>query len=233
MPGNGRFDLNAQQTLDVGPGCASVWSGDAAAMVTIEEEVPEGWELYAVFADGVGFYDPLPNPITVDAGPGLSPVVVFKNRPGDIDMAPGRMTGGGGQIQIGDVYVSRGFTIHCDITLSNNVNVNWDSGNYHWHIDKPLTSATCIDDPAIDPAPPPAPFDTFIGEAVGSLNGVDGSFIRFVFIDGGEPSARTDRAGIQIWAPGDDPDVDAPMLNLPLSFLDHGNIQAHYDQPHK
>src|SRR5688572_1032845 len=37
----------------------------------------------------------------------------------------GRMTGGGGQIIIGDVFVSRGFTLHCDITLSNNLEINW------------------------------------------------------------------------------------------------------------
>src|SRR5688572_33303448 len=61
----------------------------------------------------------------------------------------GRMTGGGGQIVIGDVRVTRGFTIHCDITLSNNVEVNW--GGSRWHLDKPLTGATCIDDSSIRP----------------------------------------------------------------------------------
>ena len=66
------------------------------------------------------------------------------------------------------VRITRGFTIHCDIILSNNLEINWSGGN-KWHIDKPLTSATCVDDPAISPEPPAAPFDTFIGEGEGTL----------------------------------------------------------------
>lgn len=136
----------------------------------------------------------------------------------------GRMTGGGGQIIIGDVFVSRGLTIHCDIVLSNNLEINW-LGN-RWHIDKPLDAATCIDDPAFNPVPPRAPFDTFIGVGTGSLNGVDGSVVMFTFIDNGEPG-RTDMASIQIFdASG------ALVLDVPLSNLDKGNLQAHYDQPH-
>lgn len=136
----------------------------------------------------------------------------------------GRMTGGGGQIIIGDVRVTRGFTIHCDIVLSNNLEINW-SGN-RWHIDKPLTSAECFDDPTVDPVPPRAPFDTFIGEGTGRLNGDDGSRVEFTFVDGGEPGTR-DRAQIQILAPD-----GSVALTVPMSNLDHGNFQAHYDQPH-
>ena len=136
----------------------------------------------------------------------------------------GRMTGGGGQIIIGDVFVSRGLTIHCDILLSNNLEINWPGNK--WHIDKPLDDATCIDDPNFNPVPPKAPFDTFIGVGTGRLNGVDGAVVTFTFIDNGEPG-RTDMASIQI--------VDAGgtvVLNVPLSNLDRGNLQAHYDQPH-
>lgn len=136
----------------------------------------------------------------------------------------GRMTGGGGQIIIGNVFVSRGLTIHCDIVLSNNLEINWP-GN-RWHIDKPLDAATCIDDPAFNPVPPKAPFDTFIGLGTGRLNGVDGSVVMFTFIDNGEPG-RTDMASIQIFDAG-----GALVLNVPLSNLDRGNLQAHYDQPH-
>ena len=136
----------------------------------------------------------------------------------------GRMTGGGGQIIIGDVFVSRGLTIHCDILLSNNLEINWPGNK--WHIDKPLDAATCIDDPAYNPVPPRAPFDTFIGVGTGSLNGVDGSVVMFTFIDNGEPG-RTDRASIQIFDAG-----GALVLDVPLSLLDRGNLQAHYDQPH-
>ncbi len=142
----------------------------------------------------------------------------------------GRMTGGGHQTRVDGVRITRGLTLHCDITLSNNLEINWPGGN-KWHISKPLTSATCIDDPDYDPTPPAAPFDTFIGEAVGSLNGADGSIVRFTFIDDGEPG-RTDEAHIEIWAAGDDPDTAAPVLSV-SGVLDGGNLQAHYDQPHK
>ena len=141
----------------------------------------------------------------------------------------GRMTGGGNQLRVDGVRISRGFTIHCDITLSNNVQVNWSGGN-RWHLDKPITSAICLDDPNVSPVPPDAPFDTFIGEGVGSLNGVDGSWIHFTFVDAGEPGS-SDSAKIQIWAPGDAPGFDTPVLEVE-GLLDHGNLQAHEDQPH-
>ena len=138
----------------------------------------------------------------------------------------GRMTGGGGQtVAIGDIYVTRGFTIHCDITLSNNLEINWPGNK--WHLDKPLTSADCIDDPAVSPEPPPAPFDTFIGVGVGRLNGVDGYRVEFTFVDSGEPGGNNDRAQIQIFAPD-----NSLVLDVPMDFLDNGNLQAHYDQPH-
>jgi len=145
-------------------------------------------------------------------------------------MAPGRMTGGGGQIRIDDVRITRGLTIHCDITLSNNIEINWTGGN-KWHINKPINWAICIDNPEIEQAPPPAPFDTFIGEADGELNGEDGSVLRFTFVDAGEPGT-SDQAYLDIWAPGADPDVDAPVLSVG-GLLDNGNLQAHFDQPHK
>lgn len=144
----------------------------------------------------------------------------------DCENLLGRMTGGGGQVTIGDVYVTRGFTIHCDIALSNNIEVNWPGNK--WHLDKPITSADCIDDPSVDPAPPPAPFDTFVGVATGRLNGVDGYVINFTFVDAGEPGGRNDRASILITAPD-----GSVVLNVPMDYLTKGNLQAHYDQPHR
>jgi len=144
--------------------------------------------------------------------------------PPECSFIEGRMTGGGGQIIIGDVFVSRGLTIHCDILLSNNLEINWPGNK--WHIDKPLDAATCIDDPAYNPVPPRAPFDTFIGLGTGKLNGVDGAVVMFTFIDNGEPG-RTDMASIQIFDAG-----GTMVLDVPLSLLDRGNLQAHYDQPH-
>jgi hypothetical protein len=137
----------------------------------------------------------------------------------------GRMTGGGGQVTIGNVYITRGLTVHCDIVLSNNLEINWPGNS--WHLDKPLTSAQCVDDPAISPEPPPAPFDTFIGEGIGRLNGVDGYLVKFTFVDSGEPGGSNDRSQIQIFSPD-----GVLVLDVPMSFLTKGNLQAHYDQPH-
>ena len=147
----------------------------------------------------------------------------------DTPLSGGRMTGGGRQITIGGVKITRGFTIHCDIVLSNNLQINWPG--HKWHLAKPLTSATCIDDPAIDPTPPPAPFDTFVGEGLGSLDGVPGSLVRFTFIDAGEPGGLNDKAQIQIFS-GSTPATPL-VLDVPLTFLTNGNLQAHFDQPHK
>ena len=167
---------------------------------------------------------------TLGGSGGVDDIEICRTGPGI-----GRMTGGGGQLVMldeneGEVRITRGFTIHCDITLSNNLEINWEG--HQWHIDKPLTMARCTDEPDVSPEPPAAPFDTFWGEGIGRLNGVDGSFVRFVFQDAGEPGGRNDKAGIDIWAPGADPSIDPPVLHIPFSFLDHGNLQAHFDQPH-
>jgi hypothetical protein len=140
-------------------------------------------------------------------------------------LALGRMTGGGPSITVGGVKVTKGLTLHCDITLSNNLEINWEGNS--WHLDKPIETAECVDDPTIAPEPPPAPFDTFIGTATGRLNGVDGSRCEFTFVDAGEPGGKNDMAGIRIF--------DAAgnlVLDLPLSPTEGGNLQAHYDQPH-
>ena len=53
----------------------------------------------------------------------------------------GRFTGGG--FQIAEVKVTRGFTIHCDNRLTNNLEVNWGGGN-NFHMTKnTLTSVVC------------------------------------------------------------------------------------------
>lgn len=156
----------------------------------------------------------------------------FINLPGDDPpppppppSLPGRMTGGG-NLQLGDIKITRGFTIHCDITLSNNIEINWPG--YRWHLDKPITSAYCLDDPAHDEEHPVAGFDTFIGAGVGRLNGVDGSRLEFIFVDSGEPGGSNDIAGFQIW------DADNNLvLDVPAQFLTKGNVQAHEDQPHR
>jgi hypothetical protein len=221
--------------------CETVWSRAATSFdnetqVTVSEVLPPGVVLTSIrFVEGPGdpqladIFNPASPSVTVVPNHGLT--ILFKNSgEEDTENLLGRMTGGGNQIQVGGLRISRGFTIHCDIVLSNNIEINWAGGN-KWHLDKPISTADCIDDPNVEPAPPPAPFDTFIGTATGRLNNVDGSFLRFVFVDGGEPSQGADHAIIQIWAPGANPAVDAPIINV-NQLLDSGNIQAHYDQPH-
>ena len=136
----------------------------------------------------------------------------------------GRMTGGGSNIDVGIGRITKGLTIHCDITLSNNIEINWPG--HKWHLDKPIDSAECILDPQYDQPPPAAPFNTFNGTATGELDGVDGAKLVFTFIDAGEPG-KNDKVSLKIWDKNGN-----VVLDLPLNTISGGNLQAHYDQPH-
>jgi len=148
------------------------------------------------------------------------------------DCAPpageGRFTGGGFQIRVGGARVTRGLTIHCDLLLSNNLEVNW--GGDKFHMTEHLTTVSCTDDPDIIQAPPPAPLDTLVGVGTGRYNGDDGYTIEFTLVDGGEPGSGVDQAALLIYETADATNV---VLNVPLQYLSGGNLQAHYDQPHK
>ncbi len=136
--------------------------------------------------------------------------------PKEIKIEEGRMTGGGSVFK-GDMRVTHGFEIHCDLKKPNNIEVNWPGNKFHL---TELTSAVCTDDPAIDPKPPNAPFDTFTGKGTGKLNGKSGAKIEFVFTDAGEPGTK-DKATIKIRD-------SANKLVLEVSgFLNKGNHQAH------
>ncbi|HET7038611.1 MAG TPA: hypothetical protein VFH97_01910 [Gemmatimonadales bacterium] len=146
------------------------------------------------------------------------------------EIQDGRMTGGGTvrilSIDGEEVRVTNGFTLHCDILLSNNLEINW--GGNQWHLDKEsLSGVNCTDDPTVNPEPPPAPFDTFEAIATGTYNGAPGYFIHFILQDAGEPSGNGDHAWMEITAPG-----GATILSVPWGQIVGGNIQAHYDQPH-
>jgi hypothetical protein len=139
----------------------------------------------------------------------------------------GRFTGGGKQVDVGDVAsITRGLTIHCDLLLSNNLEINWGRGN-NFHMLEHLETVACFDDPAIDQRPPAAPLDTLIGRGTGRYNGVDGYSIEFTLVDAGEPG-RSDEMGFVITAPD-----GSVVINVPLQHLAGGNLQAHFDQPHK
>lgn len=139
----------------------------------------------------------------------------------------GRFTGGGSQVRVGAARVTRGLTVHCDLLLSNNLEVNW--GGNKFHMTEHLVTVACTDDPNIIEAPPEAPLDTLIGVGTGRYNGSDGYTIEFTMIDFGEPG-RDDQMRIYIYETANPGNV---VLNVPLQVLSGGNLQAHYDQPHK
>ncbi len=146
---------------------------------------------------------------------------------GCIQPGLGRFTGGGSQIRIDYVRVTKGLTIHCDLLLSNNLEVNWNGNSFH--MTEHLTTVACTDSPDIIQAPPVAPLDTLIGIGTGRYNNMDGYTINFTLIDAGEPGS-SDMAKIYIYETANPAHV---VLDLPLSYLSGGNLQAHYDQPHK
>lgn len=147
--------------------------------------------------------------------------------PCKIDLDTGRFTGGGHQIRVGEARVTRGLTIHCDRLLSNNLEVNW--GGNRFHMTEHVETVECSDSPDIVQFPPAAPLDTLIGVGTGRYNGVSGYTIEFTLVDYGEPGS-SDRMRIVIYRTANPAEV---VLNVPLQALSGGNLQAHYDQPHK
>ena len=131
------------------------------------------------------------------------------------------MTGGGSIFTGpgGSIRVTHGFQIRCDPKdRRQRLEINWpgvqDQNNFHL---TDMKKATCIDDPDIDPTPPHAGFDTYIGEGVGTCNGKPAA-ITFVFTDAGEPGTE-DTAEYHI--------SGACTLDTVETFLTYGNHQAH------
>jgi hypothetical protein len=143
--------------------------------------------------------------------------------PGCAPPAEGRMTGGGSVFTVAGLRVTHGFELHCDINdLPNNLEINWGIGN-NFHLDE-LTSATCTDEPGLDPPPPDAGFDTYVGTGTGSCNGEPGATITFTLTDAGEPGGGKD-------APNDTATFniicsDGTTLTV-SGDLKKGNQQAH------
>ena len=147
----------------------------------------------------------------------------------DEECAPvnGRFTGGGHQIRVDGVRVTRGLTIHCDLLLSNNLEINWQGKKFH--MTEHLITAQCSDDPAIVQFPPDAPLDTLVGVGTGRYQNQDGYTIEFTLVDAGEPGTM-DEMAIKVYETANPANV---VLDVPQQRLDGGNLQAHYDQPHK
>ena len=138
------------------------------------------------------------------------------------------MTGGGSIFAVeygGEQRITHGFVVHCDPRNSDNLEVNDHGNGWHFHLDD-LTSAICIDDPAIDPNPPDASFDTFIGEGTGICRNVGGEArsctVQFVFTDGGERGGCIrDTAIVNV------EDNNGNLLISVSGEVDCGNHQAH------
>jgi hypothetical protein len=134
-----------------------------------------------------------------------------------------RMTGGGsvftGPSNTG-IRVTHGFQIHCDPKSSqNNLEVNWDGGN-NFHLSGKFLSVTCTND-GYSPFPPYATFDVFTATGTGSLNGVSGATISFVFTDHGEPGIK-DTVYMVIKDKS-----NKTVLTVNTAYLYKGNQQAH------
>lgn len=135
---------------------------------------------------------------------------------GEEPVEEGRMTGGG---RIAAPFVmTHGFELRCDESEPNNLQVNWDRGN-RFHL-QDVESIDCFDDPAFNPRPPRADFDTLEISGFGKYNGESGAFVWAQFVDGGEPG-RNDWATIVIF------DGDGNLVLDVTGRLDNGNHQAH------
>jgi len=206
--------------------------------VRVCERVLADWTFSYVIVNGQNVV-PLASPTTdglgneivcvnVTVGSSGSVAVAFGNIPPQPSL-DGRMTGGTGKVEItSSVYLTAGFTIHCDILLSNNLEINWPG--HKWHLSKPITFARCTDDPNVDPGQPDAPFDTFYGRGIGELDGVPNSLVTFTFVDAGEPGKIADRATIKVYA---GPTTGYTRVLNVVDQAIKGNLQAHEDQPHK
>jgi hypothetical protein len=92
-----------------------------------------------------------------------------------------------------------------------------------------MQTVSCSDDPLITQAPPAAPLDTLVGVGRGRYQNQEGYTVHFTFQDHGEPGTY-DKAAILIFETANPANV---ILNIPLSQITSGNLQAHFDQPHK
>lgn len=112
--------------------------------------------------------------------------------------------------------VTHGFELRCE-GRPNNLEINWEGNRFHL---TSLTSAICIDDAAIEPDPPDADFDTYIGTGVGRYNGDAGFCASWIFTDAGEPGVP-DTATIEIT------DCENTVIMQVSGPLTRGNHQAH------
>jgi hypothetical protein len=139
----------------------------------------------------------------------------------------GRFTGGGKQVELGGLTITKGLELDCDLRPPNNLEINWTdgAGTHQFHMEN-FTSAVCSLNPDFSPVPPVAPINTMIGKGTGRFDGADGYTVEFTLEDHGEPGTQ-DRAGFKIYLTANPTQV---VLNFPIQLLTKGNLQAHFDQ---
>jgi hypothetical protein len=87
---------------------------------------------------------------------------------------------------IGSSRFRHTFQLYCDASVGPNLlQVSLGRGDTFYL--EALTRASCTDDPAIEPNPPTAGFDTYDGAGTGRFNGKPGATAEWTFTDAGEP----------------------------------------------
>jgi hypothetical protein len=149
--------------------------------------------------------------------------IVTLTIPTNCSTGTGRFTGGGKDAIAGGVTITKGFEVDCDLHQpSNNLEINWTGGN-HFHMEN-FYSAVCTLQG--NPRPPKAPVNTIVGMGTGRYDGLEGYTVVFELQDNGEPGTN-DKTSFLIYETANPANV---VLNLPLSIITSGNIQAHVDQ---
>src|SRR5215469_5929124 len=140
----------------------------------------------------------------------------------------GRFTGGGKQVDVDGLTITKGFEVDCDLHQpSNNLEINWkdvSGGSHQFHM-LDFLSAVCTYNG--NPAPPKAPINTIVASGSGRYDNVEGYTVDFTLIDNGEPGAGKDKAGFMIFETANPKNV---VLAFPVIPITDGNIQAHVDQ---
>ena len=112
----------------------------------------------------------------IEAGEGMGAAVAS-------DPVGPRMAGGGSVHTSGDRWITHGFELHCDSDAPpNSLDIEWDGNRFHLEA---LTSSRCVDDPAIQPDGPGAPFDTCSGAGSGVYNDEEDATAEWTFTDAG------------------------------------------------
>lgn len=234
---NNSIDQTLSPITNLGNGqCREIaYSSDVNAPVgdriILTEQVPAGYTAsftreHTSGATSSGSGNVASGVIHVDGGY----LITFINTSIPTVIGTGRFTGGGWTEIASGLRISQGLTIHCDLILSNNLEINWKDANdvqHQFHMTEHLTTIACTDSASIPQPPPAAPLDTLIGTGTGKFDGTAGFTVEFTLVDSGEPGGANDQIALRIFQGAN------VVLNVPLQDITKGNLQAHFDQPHK